>query len=105
MFMSPDLTGKMDWHEIDGHDGTIYYPADYFSLYEAEVAYGEDGILESRTVSGYGARLSAAGYMDCTDWIVCDDPIESLLILSQMFGDDDELQDAIDAIAEQIGAE
>jgi hypothetical protein len=44
-------------------------------------------------VTGYGARLSAPGYMDCTEWAVFDTADEAEAYLEEMYGDDDEDSD------------
>lgn len=38
---------------------------------------------------GYGARLSAPGYMDCTEWSVFRTETEASLWLSEAYGDDE----------------
>jgi hypothetical protein len=46
--------------------------------------------------AGWGGRLSAPGYMDCTEWSVYDTEEEALEELTEMYGDDD-ADDADDA--------
>ena len=38
---------------------------------------------------GYGARLSAQGYMDCTEWAVFDTEEEARAYLDETYGDED----------------
>jgi hypothetical protein len=79
------------WLEVDG-DGTTFISADLcgtfglkvgeqVNLWEADQGRAGETLLlrpylESnrvrsiRLVEGYGARLSAPGYLDCTDWCV-----------------------------------
>ena len=38
---------------------------------------------------GFGVRLSANGYMDCTDWIVCDTELECFEELLEMYPPND----------------
>lgn len=96
-FMEDQVTGKMDWHMIDGNNGTEWYPADDFTLDEARAEYeGAFGkVTEAETVSGYGARLSAPGYMDCTEWCVFDTEQEAEDYLRDTFGDDDDDDDMV----------
>lgn len=68
-FMQPEIVHG-DWHSIDGNMGIEVFPAEYFSLEEAQENYSSGDIWEAETVTGYGARLSAPGYMDCTEWSV-----------------------------------
>jgi hypothetical protein len=42
--------------------------------------------LEGGHSFGYGARLSAPGYMDCTDWVVFDTFEEADEYLAEMYG-------------------
>ena len=39
---------------------------------------------------GWGARLSAPGYMDCTEWAVYDTEEEARAELEEMYPDDDD---------------
>lgn len=36
-----------------------------------------DGYAVESEVEGWGARLSAPGYLDCTEWLVCDTEAEA----------------------------
>lgn len=42
---------------------------------------------------GYGARMSAPGYMDCTNWTVFDTEEEARAYLDETYGDEDENDD------------
>jgi len=98
-FMQPDIQFG-DWIEVDGNAGTDYIPPGFVSLPDyAEFAASYDGddvdgayrdaafaavadYTENRECysiserKGYGVRLSAPGYMDCTDWSVFDTEAE-----------------------------
>jgi hypothetical protein len=41
-------------------------------------------------IKGYGARLSAPGYLDCTEWTVFDTEDEAREYLEEMYPDDEE---------------
>lgn len=71
-FMQAQMTDKQAWHEIDGDVGTFWFPAADFTLVQAIENYeGKvSSVREARTITGYGVRCSAPGYMDCTDWEV-----------------------------------
>ena len=94
-FMEPQITHKIDWLIIDGPMGTDCVPADIVGYappddsFEFDVVAAADaladytenpigGTAEQRErceisyTSGYGARISAPGYMDCTGWTVHD---------------------------------
>jgi hypothetical protein len=41
-------------------------------------------------VEGWGARLSAPGYLDCTDWCVFDTEEEAVAYLDETYGEEDD---------------
>lgn len=61
--------------------------ANVASYYGDYVPSGEDSISEISYREGYGARLSASGYMDCTEWTVYDTEMEAIEFLIEMYGD------------------
>jgi len=67
-FMQPEIV-KGDWYLVDGTQGIESFPADMFGPEEAAAAYSGD-VWSVEFTHGYGARFSAPGYMDCTDWTV-----------------------------------
>lgn len=86
--LQPELTERTQWLQIAGDGGIAYIPMDVISLADlADVPLGEyvtlpecirqycpesaDSTQGTLTiVTGYGLRLSAPGYLDCTDWDV-----------------------------------
>ena len=85
-FMGWEITNKTDWTEIDGVEGTVWIN-DIITKEEAERDYYCGEIYEIRTVNGFGARLSAPGYMDCTDWCVFDTAQEAADYLLETYAD------------------
>jgi hypothetical protein len=83
MFMQPQVIYGT-WHQVDGTCGVESFPADYFSLPEALANYSGD-VWESETIRGYGARLSAPGYMDCTEWTVFASRVDAEEYLADMY--------------------
>jgi len=93
-FMQEQVTVLMEWWEVDGREGTMYFPCDEFTAQQAAEAYEFPQAIDSITRrTGYGARLSAPGYLDCTDWTVCDTEEEARETLRELFGDDDDDDD------------
>jgi hypothetical protein len=45
-------------------------------------------IQEIKYIEGYGARMSAPGYLDCTDWSVFDTEQEAYNFLNEFYGDE-----------------
>lgn len=85
-FMKPEIIQGY-WWEIDGDQGTTFYPAEYFSIGEAKADY-PGKIYETKYRKGWGARLSAPGYLDCTEWTVHDTEIEAKTYLEEMYDDE-----------------
>jgi hypothetical protein len=107
-FMQQEITDSQTWLEIDGTHGITFIPTDLLSadefrdatqteydLSDASLAesFGKyyDGTVESVSLRiGFGARLSAPGYMDCTEWSVYDTREQAAAELAEMYGDDDD---------------
>src|SRR3990167_7136033 len=91
-FMQPEITVKMDGGQIEtGDNGTCYLPGDVVTMpgwlkpgvsvdindaliFDALVSLVSDyvpvhDIQGIEACNGYFARLSAPGYLDCTDWV------------------------------------
>lgn len=85
-FMEHDITEHQTWILIDGNNGITYLPADVEPRIVAALSIGQDATAEELALDyydgsqvysvelteGYGARLSAPGYMDYTQWTVFD---------------------------------
>ena len=86
--MQCEVTEQQWWYEVDGPCGTEWVPEDLCGQLDGAVlgqtssdaarpVPGElSGYCENRTAwtivrkQGFGARLSASGYTDCTEWSV-----------------------------------
>lgn len=101
------------WFAIEG-EGTTYIPADLVSgsyangtrwsdsdddtenfcdMREAVKNYVEenrDDITAIEVFEGWGARLSAPGYMDCTPWSVFDTEQAAKDYLDECYGEEEE---------------
>lgn len=81
-----------EWYEVETNHGTEWLPVDVIGDIsdESELSdYVEGTEIHSYTRrEGYGARLSAPGYMDCTDWCVFDTEQEAQEYLDETYGDD-----------------
>lgn len=106
------------WLEVETRDGTDFIPADLVDTtgmaeghtYGVHGPIGRDvaaaaaqyvGVTSRperietvRLFKGYGARLSAPGYMDCTDWCVFDSHEAAVEYLEETYGDETEDSDA-----------
>jgi hypothetical protein len=108
-FMQPDIQ-QADYFNVETNDGTETVPADlvrmpftvdfraggvftddmpeFPALQRALAPYLSGGnISEVRPGSGWIARMSAPGYMDCTDWSAHATEEEARECLEEMFGD------------------
>ena len=104
-FMQRQITYRIDWLSVETTHGTWFVPKDDLKLmypdsesalgdnYEDAVAdiepYVEGKIQSWKTVKGYGARLSAPGYLDCTEWSVFDTVEEAQEYLDEMYPEDE----------------
>jgi hypothetical protein len=55
--------------------------------------YVEDTPETWENVKGYGARLSAPGYLDCTEWTVFDTTEEAITFLDKYYPEDEDEQE------------
>ncbi|MCP3885122.1 MAG: hypothetical protein GY700_06540 [Propionibacteriaceae bacterium] len=74
--MTWEITELTDWIVADV-DGDEYY---------VESGYADDHIVVD-TRTGYGARLSKPGYLDCTEWAVFDTQREAAEYLLETYYD------------------
>lgn len=114
-FMEREITDKQAWFQIEGNCGTDYVPASVvkyprthrlcvgatverdsssqlFSLLHSYVKdYTENTEIDGITlIEGYGARLTAPGYLDRTEWAVFDTEDEAEAYLDDTYPDEDE---------------
>ena len=101
-FMKPVIEfGK--WYEIDSPCGVSVVPFDIIgTIHQAFLcnppsSYARKRVLDYAECSdakdiwtieireGFGARLSASGYMDCTEWTVFDSEKEAKEYLVEMY--------------------
>lgn len=99
-FMSWIITDNIEWFEIETNEGTIFVPSDEIRREDIKQDYpGLSGhfddtatdyaCCEYTIINGYGARLSASGYMDCTEWSVFDTAQEAADYLLDVYADYD----------------
>jgi hypothetical protein len=111
-FMEQEITQEQLWIAVEGTCGcdlipcdlvefhhalpldegiTDAYPRLFAALCAAVQDYTEQYRIEAIVVRrGYGARLSAPGYMDCTEWDVFDSVAEAQAYLDEMVPDEEE---------------
>lgn len=87
-FMQQEIV-KGDWIEIDGSQGVVAFPAEHYGVDQARAEYDGDIFVVVTRKGAYGARMSAPGYMDCTDWMVFKTLKEARAALNEMFSDED----------------
>jgi len=75
MFMEPEITEKQTWNLVE-ECGEYYY---------IESQYVTPSMTVTETIQGYGARLTAPGYLDCTDWEICDSVDEAREYLADTY--------------------
>jgi hypothetical protein len=93
-FMQKQVTDKKLWWIVETTQGTECLPFDLIGKdpedSEAFRDYCEGAVQSWEQREGFGARLSAPGYLDCTEWAVFDTPAEAEAYLEEMYGDDEE---------------
>jgi hypothetical protein len=107
-FMQKQVTGKQNWIRVETTCGTEFIPGDLafvrnsdcpsmpltvkeHARYEGMIRPYIEGTIESwENISGFGARLSAPGYLDCTEWTVFDTEDEAREYLEETYPDDEE---------------
>lgn len=109
-FMQYQITDKQDWLRVETTQGTEFVDAPSLSLhvraseqvtqpltdveretYVKQIWQYTEGMPESwGYICGYGARLSAPGYLDCTEWAVFDTEREAQEYLNENYPEDDE---------------
>ena len=74
MFMKPEILFG-DWIVVDDRYGEQVgcYPASMFNADEVNKLHSSDPLVHDvfTVVEKYGVRLSAPGYLDCTEWTLC----------------------------------
>jgi hypothetical protein len=102
-FMQRQIVGPAEWLQIETTSGTFFVPLDLFTHIEnwdgesetpadyADVQTYCEGKPQSwEVITGFGARLSAPGYMDCTEWAVFETEKEASEYLDDMYPEDEE---------------
>jgi hypothetical protein len=104
-FMQKQITDKQRWLQVETTIGTEWLPVNLVGdlpgsqFLDHEVqdtdcadiqAYCEGTIESWENIEGYGARLSAPGYLDCTEWTVFDSVEKAETYLEEMYGEGDE---------------
>ena len=89
-FMEPQVSLEDDWMVFDSEDeGIIYINYEDILLRDGPCSdrkYDLPGCkCIMQRIVGYGARLSAPGYLDCTDWCVFDTEQEAIDYLAETY--------------------
>jgi len=60
------------WYHVETDEGSIFLPVDLVGDDPKPEDFSDycQGYLEHEKIFGVGARLSAPGYLDSTDWVV-----------------------------------
>jgi hypothetical protein len=109
-FMQRQITEKQNWLRVETTHGTEFISVADTGLFVRDSRtqthpltederfataakirqYTEGTPQEWENIKGYGARLSAPGYLDCTDWNVYDTEQEARKALDEMYPEDEE---------------
>jgi hypothetical protein len=93
--MQAQIVGPQDWWEVETNQGTSWVQCEDVGYKDDVTAvklldflpetHDTDDIMRWEFKSGYGARLSAPGYLDCTEWTVFDTEDEAREHLYEMW--------------------
>jgi hypothetical protein len=87
-FMEPQVV-KDRWYKCDTDNGIEFVPWDVVCDDTSKLWEFVSGKLEKfELIEGWGARLSAPGYLDCTDWCVFDTEQEAVDYLAEEYGEE-----------------
>ena len=104
-FMNPDIQ-HCDYFEVETNSGSWIVPADLVSRkgkLSRFADYVEGNEVESAEFkTGYLARLSASGYMDCTEWSAFDTEVEAIEYLLETYNDGEDDEDWAGELQERI---
>lgn len=104
-FMQRQITEKQTWLELDGPHGiiSIPYPSDQFDVEGTKAELDKETpdlsifsdaypgeIWAASVIEGFGCRLSAPGYMDCTEWAVFQTEQECLEYLDETYPEEED---------------
>lgn len=73
-FMKKEITDQKDWYEIDTNEGIRFIPAEMLgdnadeATAKSHLPSSIKNIYSVEKINGFGARLSANGYTDATEW-------------------------------------
>lgn len=96
-FMQQEVTGPQSGWRVETTAGTWYVPGDVESDRDSLDDYVEGKIQDPdedvTAVFGYFGRMSAPGYLDCTDWTFGETEEEVRNELSASYGGDEDDED------------
>ena len=75
------------WLEVDSAEGIVFIPVGEFEI-TPDMMPRDWWTIE--VLTGYGARLSAPGYLDCTEWTVFGTEAEAHQFLEDFYPEDEE---------------
>lgn len=115
-FQIPDFTQRIDWLAVDTCNGVQYIPLCEIGrtrkelealilesdsspdevLHTIALQYRDyldivhpENVWEVSLITAYGARLSAPGYMDCTDWTLHSSPTAAIKYIRDFYLDEE----------------
>jgi hypothetical protein len=97
--LQPEVV-ESEWWIVDYDGETQIYPVEGFTLEAIRQELGIEKVPTSfdtkppavvERKSGFGARMSAPGYLDCTEWAVFDTEKEARDYLLETYGEEEDL--------------
>ena len=92
-FMQRQITRKCSWYQVETSQGTEFIPSELVGTnpaIEDLTDYCEGIPVSFEAIEGYGVRLSAPGYMDCTEWTGFPTEQEAIEYMDEYYPEDEE---------------
>ncbi len=84
VFLKQDVAYEVDWYSLEPDSKLRALVLDLEDYVEAD----RTEIYELTLVEGWGGRMSAPGYTDCTEWTVLPEREDVEAVLEDMYGED-----------------
>ena len=84
VFLKQDVSYEVDWYNLEEDSNLRALIIDLEDYVEAD----RTEIYELTLVEGWGGRMSAPGFLDCTEWVVLPDREDVEAVLEDMYGED-----------------
>ena len=86
VFLKQGVAYEVDWYSLEPDSKLRALTNDLEDYVEAD----RTEIYELTLIEGWGGRMSAPGYTDCTEWVVLPEREDVEEVLEDMYGEDND---------------